>query len=210
VEDGATQPTGLRLAYNHFREPVMSMSSVVRNASLAFVCLTALAAVNPASAQGRFHFHAASGPRGTAVGGGYTRWGNGSVTHQGAHYFQGSNGASYAGHNSFTANANGSASSSHHFSGTTAAGGSYSSSGAYSRSTSGAVTGSSQTNASGPRGAYDASTSTANGTTTHDTTATNAATGVTYDGQTTYTKGQGFTHSGSCTNASGATVSCGQ
>ena len=186
----------------------MSLSSTLRRTPILLACL-ALSVAGTASAQGHFHLRGGSGPRGTAIGGGYTTVKNGTVTHNGAHYLRGNNGASYAGHNRQTRNADGSASSSHSFSGTTAAGGSYSSNGAYSRSSSGAIIGNSQTNASGPRGSYDASTNTANGVTTHDATATNTASGITYNGQTTYTKGQGITHSGSCTNAAGATVPCG-
>ena len=188
----------------------MSTFSTLRYASFALVCVTALAAMNPAGAQTRFHLRGGSGARGAAVSGGYTTASGGTIQHKGGRIIEGTNGGSYVGHNSYTRNADGSASSSHTSSGTTAAGGSFSSSGAYSRSSTGAVTGSSQTSGSGPRGSYDATTNTANGVTTHDTTATNAATGVTYDGQTTYTKGQGVTHSGSCTNASGAVVACGQ
>jgi hypothetical protein len=188
----------------------MSTSTILRLASLTLLCTGTLALASPASAQSHFHLRGGSGPRGTAVNGGYTRFSNGTLQHQGGTVVRGTNGASWAGHNSYTHNANGSASGSYAGSGTTAAGGNFSSSGSYSRSSSGAVSGNAQTNGSGPRGSYDASTNTANGVTTHDTTATNSATGVTYNGQTTYTKGEGFTHSGSCTNASGATVSCGQ
>lgn len=184
------------------------MSSTLRNASLVLACVAALS-VGSANAQTRFHLRSGAGPRGALLGGGYTTVSNGNMTHQGAHYLQGNNGASFAGHNNLTRNADGSASGSRNFQGTTAAGGNYSGNGSYSRNASGALTGSSQASGSGPHGSYNASTNTANGVTTHDTTATNAATGITYNGQTTYTRGQGFTHSGSCTNASGAAVSCG-
>ena len=184
------------------------MSSTLRNASLLLACAAAFVTVS-ASAQTRFHLRDGAGPRGAALGGGYTTVSNGNLTHQGAHYFQGNDGASYAGHNNVMRNADGSASSSRNFQGTTAAGGNYSGNGSYSRTANSALMGSSQATGSGPRGSYQVNNATANGVTTHDTTATNAATGITYNGQTTYTKGQGFTHSGSCTNASGAAVACG-
>jgi hypothetical protein len=184
------------------------MSSTLRHASLVLACVAAVAA-GSAGAQTRFHLRDGAGPRAAGLGGGYTTLSNGNLTHQGAHYFQGNHGASYAGHNNMTRNADGSASSNRNFQGTTAFGGNYSGNGSYSRNANGVLTGNSQASGSGPRGSYNVSNASANGVTTHDTTATNAATGITYNGQTTYTKGQGFTHSGSCTNASGATVACG-
>ena len=152
---------------------------------------------------------AVSGAHGQAARAGSTSVNkDGSLSHQGVSGWKRANGGSGSGSNRFVRNADGSASSSHQNSGHTAAGGSYSSSGAYSRDAGGAVSGSSQTRAGGAKGTYASNTSSADGTTVHDTSATNAATGESYKGQTVYTKGQGVTHTGVCTDAGGNAIPC--
>ena len=121
---------------------------MLRTTSLALLCVASLAAVQPVRAQIHAHVRAGKSPRGSAISAGYTNASNGTVQHQGGRILHGANGASYAGHNSFSRNADGSASSSHAGSGTTAAGGQFSTSGAYTRSASGAISGSSQTQCS--------------------------------------------------------------
>ena len=149
-----------------------------------------------------------SGPGGRAVRGSYTHWqSNGGVTHQGGHGVQGTNGGYDNGHNSYTHNPDGSGQASWQNNGQSANGGSVNSSGNFSRGSNGIVTGSSQTSASGAKGSYHGSTTSANGTTTHDGDYTNAS-GDSYQGQTSYTKGQGYTQSGSCSDAQGNTIPC--
>jgi len=199
----------------------------MRAASLAALCSAALALSLPVSAQrwGRVRTGAtfgnvfggvthvrggeAFGPRGVAGRRSYTATAaDGSVVHQGGRYAYGAHGGSYHAGNRYDRNPDGSAVASRASYGRTANGGVYGSEGSYARSADGSVSGSRQAGASGPRGDYYASSSTAGGVTTRNTTVT-AANGHSYHGQTTYTRGQGVTHSGGCADAGGNPVACG-
>lgn len=137
-------------------------SLLAASVMIASLCMTA-----NASAQTRFHGSRASSASGYAGGGGYTNWSNGATTHQGRHWADGVNGGSFSGHNSFNGNPDGSAQANFSNSGHTAAGGNFSGNGDYSRNTNGTWSGNSQSSGSGQHGSYQASTTTANGTTTH-------------------------------------------
>ncbi len=133
-----------------------------------------------------------SGARGTAGHASRTTYyADGSIAHNGGTNVTGANGGSFTGRNSYTRNADGSSQWTDTASGKNVNGGTYDHDGNWSRASDGSISGSSQTTASGAKGTYDASSSAANGTFTHDTTVTNAA-GDIYTGQSTYTKGHQF------------------
>src|SRR5581483_10288456 len=91
------------------REFAMTGFSIpmLRTTSLALLCVASLAAVQPVRAQIHAHVRAGKSPRGSAISAGYTNASNGTVQHQGGRILHGANGASYAGHNSFSRNADG-------------------------------------------------------------------------------------------------------